>query len=172
MLHKRHWSRWIHSSIVTYLKGVCDSENIASLVSGVEDRTTAFAETPDRVEIRVTGPTTTSPNSTEYILRVYVNCLVTSNLGHNKDRYTLDRLGGIMYEALCQPIPVYKCGPDTDGVDDGTCIDCLHVVGEDNLGIRFIKFATPDENDQVVQGMAAATYEVTFTEANLNRPTN
>jgi len=167
-LFKRHWGRWIKSSIVNYLKEVANSEQIASLVAGVEDRTTEFLETPHRVEIRTTGPLISTADEKEYELRVFVNCLVTSNFEEKTDRYIIDRYLGVFCEALDQPIPIYKCGPDPQ-VDDGTCINCLHVYQGSNLGVRVINFNQPDENDRVRQGMATAAYTVTFNAEALNR---
>jgi len=161
----RNWTRWIHASVANYLKAVCDTESIVSLVEGIEDRDDTFNNAIDSVEIRVNGPYMSNPSNGYYVARVFVNLLVKSNMGgEQKNKYQLDTNLGIMHEALDQPINIYKCGPDTGGVDDGTHIGCMKVLDESKLGVRVIHFSQIDQTDRVKQAMVATAYEIELQE--------
>jgi hypothetical protein len=161
----RNWVRWIHASVADYLKAVAITENIVSLVEGIEDRDDTFAQATDTVEFRVNGPYMTNPSNGYYVARVFVNVLVMSNMGgEQKNKYQLDTNLGIMQEALDQPINIYKCGPDTGDVDDGSHIGCMKVLDESKLGVRVIHFSQIDQTDRVKQAMVSVAYEIELQE--------
>lgn len=152
------WVRWIHSSVASYLKSVAASIPVASLVEGIEDRTSEYEQKNDRVEIRFNGPYTTNPSKGYYVASIQINVLATSNVGGElKNAYALDDLLGKFHEALSQPIPVYKFGPTAES--DGAHIGCLH-LDEGKLGVRVNQFGQIDTTDGVRQGMVSATYKI------------
>ena len=161
----RNWARWIHASVADYLKAVANTEGITSLVEGIEDRDDAFNNALDSMEIRVNGPYMRNPSNGYYRARIFVNVLLKSNMGEEqKNKYQLDTNAGIVQEALDQPLNIYKCGPDTGGVDDGTHIGCAKVLDESKLGVRVIHFSQIDQTDRVKQAMVSAAFEIELQE--------
>ena len=53
-----NWARWAFASVATCLKQLADDASIPALVEGLDERTTAYMEAPERVEIRMSGPFT------------------------------------------------------------------------------------------------------------------
>lgn len=152
-----HFPRWAHASIAQYLKAVANTNSITSLVEGIEDRTDTFMEADERVEFRVNGPLTYQPSNNYDIDTIYVNILATSLPGRRtKNRWQHHITIGVFYEALRQPIPLYKLGDGPD--DDESHIGCLVVINGRNLGVRVSHFSQIDPTDRVKQAMITATY--------------
>lgn len=159
---RKHWPRWVHASIGTYLDAVGETENYPTLISGIEDRTNEFDKEPNKVEVRVNGPNIYEPSKGYFRGEVAINILITSNMGECKDRYIHDRILGIFFEALDEKIPIRSCGPDPD-IDKDEQIACLCIQSGDNQGVKMFRFDSPDPNDRVRQAMLTATYDVEFS---------
>jgi len=164
MADTTHWPRWFQASINDYLKQVADSNNLVSLIDGIEDRDETFMQAPDRLEIRVNGPYINNPSHDYYNCRVFVNILFTSNMGETKNRYKMITDTGIMVAACLGSIPILKCGPDTAGVDDGSQLGCLTIQDGDKTGVRVNHFAQIDPTDRVRQAMLTAAYYIELRE--------
>lgn len=152
------WARWIHASIATYLKSVASLNSIPSLVDGIEQRTAAFSEAPDKVEFRVNGPFTRELSENYYEAKVGINVLVSSTIGGpKKDAFRLDDILGLFHEALDEPIPVFDYSLTIS--DPGYQLGCLKLV-QDKLGLRVLHFGQIDPNDLVRQGMVSGNYYI------------
>ena len=163
LLNRRHWPRWVHASIATYMKAVGNTEKVPTLISGVEDRTTEFDKQPDKVEIRVNGPHIYEPSKNYFRGEVAINVLITSNMGECKDRYFHDRILGFFFEALDAKIPIIRCGPDPD-IDTDEQLACLCLQDDSERdAIRMFRIDSADTNDRVRQAMLTATYNVEFS---------
>lgn len=117
-----NWPRWVFASVADFLKSVATANSLPSLVDGSEDRSDAFANASDRVEIRITGPYTQQLSSNYYLLTVDANVLLQCRY-ETKNGYQRQTLMGPFYEAMAGPIPVYKFGPEAG--DDKSQIGCL-----------------------------------------------
>src|SRR5690606_24954254 len=81
-----------------------------SLVEGVEERTKAFMDSDNRIEIRLQGPKIRNSSADWYDVDLVVNILVTSHLGDNKNVYDMENVIGIYYDAIMAGIPTVKLG--------------------------------------------------------------
>lgn len=111
--------RWLKSSIAKYLKDVA---TVPAIVEGLDDRSPAFMEAPDRIEIRVNGPFTKELSAGYFRVTADVNVLVNSAMA-NKNAYTLDNILGTLHGAMDSAIGVFRFGDGPD--DDQTLIGCL-----------------------------------------------
>ena len=148
------WSRWMHASVAAYLKNVADGIQLPSLVEGVEDRTKAFMKATDRAEIRVNGPYT-KKFSGMHEARIYVNVLVTSNMGQDKNAFSYDTILGAFHAAMDVEIPLFKTG---SSADDQTQIGCLKQIDE----VKVFRFGQLSSDDRVRQGMVTSAYTYHF----------
>ena len=73
-----NWARWVFASLATLLKGVAEDCNLPVIVEGLDERTTAFMEATDRVEIRITGPFTRDLSRNYYELSVDANAVLSA----------------------------------------------------------------------------------------------
>lgn len=152
-----NWARWIHASVAKYLKGIADTNAIASLVEGIEDRTDEFMEAGDRVEIRMNGPFVQEVSKGCFRFWVDINVLAFSNTGEQaKNSYRLDEILGIFQAAMDSVIAVnrYGTGPD----DDDTLLGCLFPRSGRNDSIRIFHFGEIDKDTSLRQGMIDARY--------------
>lgn len=147
--------RWMHASVALYLKSVAVLHGIPALCEGLDERTTAFQEAPDRMEIRMNGPYTTRlPGITE--ARVTVNVLFTSNFGSNqKNAFSLDNAMGATHQAMDLGIPLFRTGAATD---DRVQIGCLQVIKD----VKVFDFGQLDAITRTRQGMVTASYQFDF----------
>ena len=84
-----NWARWVFASLATLLKGVAEDCNLPVIVEGLDERTTAFMEATDRVEIRITGPFTRDLSRNYYELSVDANALFVSRYEGGKNQYAI-----------------------------------------------------------------------------------
>lgn len=141
----------MHASVCSYLKSVGQTNSVPTLAEGLEDRTDAFMQAPDRFEIRVNGPYTKKlPGLHE--ARIYVNVLVTSTMGdERKNVFALDNILGFIHEAMDTNIPLFEMGASADSQ---TQIGCMSVIAD----VKIIHFGQLTPEDRIRQGMVTAAY--------------
>lgn len=152
--------RWIRASLGKYFKAVALAQSpvLPSLVEGIEDRTTEFAEEPDKVEIRTNGPYTKDQGAWS-TSRVFVNLLLTHTIGgEGKNQYQHDSDVGLFYDAAAGPIPIYKLGSEVG--DDSSQVGCAILESGKNDWIRVNTFGKLEENTPIRQTMISATYRI------------
>lgn len=117
-----NWPRWVFASVADYLKSVADANSLPSIIDGAEDRSDAFSQAPDHVEIRITGPMTTEVSNGCYQLVVDANILLRCRY-ETGNGYRRPTLAGAFQAAMAGPIPVYKLGAEAG--DDKSFVGCL-----------------------------------------------
>ena len=105
-----NWARWAFASVATFLKQLAEDASIPALVEGLDERTTAYMEAPQRVEIRMSGPFTKELSKDYYELGVDINLLFTSRYEINANQYDIIKIVGQFHEALDGPIPMMRLG--------------------------------------------------------------
>ena len=124
-----HWARWIAASLALYFKTVADNAGITLLVEGIDERESEKMEV-DRAELRINGPFIRQLSEGYFRLDVDTNILLTDLMGgEGENPYNLMTWAGHFQHAAEKTIPVYRYGPDTMGVDDGSLVGCLSVRG-------------------------------------------
>jgi hypothetical protein len=124
-----NWARWIAASLAVYYKAVADSLSIPILVEGIDEREPEKMEN-DRAELRVNGPFIRQLSAGYFRLDVDSNILLTDLMGGEEENtYNLMDWAGTFQQAAEKTIHVYRYGPDTAGVDDGSLVGCLTVRG-------------------------------------------
>ena len=92
-------------------------------MEGLDERTTAFMEAPERVEIRMSGPFTRELSIDYYEVSVDINLLFTSRYEINGNQYDILDGCGTVPRALDSPIPMQRLGNQPG--DDGSLVGCL-----------------------------------------------
>jgi hypothetical protein len=145
------WTRWMHASVAAYLGTVATAAGVPSLAEGLEERTTAFEEAQDRVEIRFNGPFTKRYSGTTEA-KISVNVLFTSTFGNkSKNAFSMDNAMGQFHSAMDAGIPIFKMGSATD---DLTQLGCMQVISD----VKVFSFGQIDAKDRIRQGMVTASY--------------
>lgn len=125
-----NWARWIANSLVVYFEAVAEVIGVEMLSEGIEERTQAIMKS-DRAEFRFNGPFIRQLSKGYFQLDVDTNILLTNLMdGENDNPYNLINWAGAFQQAAEKSIPVYRYGPDTDGVDDESLVGCLSVRGK------------------------------------------
>lgn len=152
-----NWARWFHASVAKYLKEVAQDVNLPVLIEGLDDRSDAFMEATDRVEVRVNGPYSQKLSKGYYRIYIDVNCLFTSRMdGAVKNTWEIDRFMGVFHDAMDGPIPIYRFG--TGPEDDSELLTCLKPRPGKNDAIRVIHFGQIHTTDRLREGMVDARY--------------
>lgn len=124
MAYDANWPRWVQASVAYYFKTAANAQNYESLVEGIDERTTEFMESDERLEIRVNGPDIREWSDDFWHFEVDVNILIHSYMGGSvPNAYSGVMMAGYMAQAASQVIPVYKYGSGVD--DDQSLIGCL-----------------------------------------------
>src|SRR4051812_40904100 len=106
-----NWARWIFASTAYALKQVAVDASLPVIVEHLDERTQAFMQAPDRVEIRITGPFTQELSKGWFRIQLDANVLLWSRYdGQAKNAYTLLKNAGLFHEAMDSPIPVWNYG--------------------------------------------------------------
>lgn len=156
-----HLVRWIHTSVGKYLKTIASNNSVASLIEGIDQRSKAFMQADDRVEIRVNGPFTTRQSPRQQKAIVFVNVLISSTMGGDKkDAYRLDELLGIFHNAMDGQIPIFKYGTDPVGMEQQ--IGCLSIKDDKSGSIRVHIFGELAPDVEMRQGVVDAAYTLTL----------
>jgi hypothetical protein len=156
-----NWARWVFASVADVLKTVAMSNQLPVLVDHLDERSSAFMQSSDRAEIRITGPFTQELSKGYHRLLVDVNVLLTRRYdGPEKNQYNILKFAGLFHGALSMPIPVWNYGPeDGDYKDSPLFIGCLLPNGE-----KVSNFGQTNETDKLKQTVVDARYEKFITE--------
>ena len=157
-----NWARWVFASVATFLKQVAQSQQLAVLVEGLDDRTTEVMEATDRCEIRITGPFTKELSHNYFQIEVIVNVLFLSRYEEQKNQYAIIQKMGVFQEAMDGPIAVYQYG-NQPGDDEHALVGCLKPVQGRNDNIRVLHFGQVDPTDRLKQSMVDARYRMEFS---------
>ena len=145
-----NWARWVFASLATMLKSWRRTANCPVLVEGLDERTTAFMEATDRVEIRITGPFTRDLSNNYYELAVDANALFVSRYEDGKNKYAILNAIGTFQAALDAPIPIFKYGNQPG--DDGTvCIGVMEPRKNRGEAVRVMHFGQADLTNRIKQ---------------------
>lgn len=151
-------ARWIFASIAFHFKSVASGLNLPYFVEGVDERDESTMRV-DHAELRVTGPFIKEISKGYYTVDVGVNFLLTQRMAiAGADAYAIVRWCGEFQHTMLEPVPIYKYGPDTLGVDDGSLIGCLVVKKGPNEAVRVFHFGQISKEDRIRQSEVDALY--------------
>jgi hypothetical protein len=155
-----NWARWAFASVATAMKQLAVAAPIPALVEGLDERTTAYMQSPERVEIRISGPFTRRLSMEKqcdyHELAVDINLLFTSRYEINANQYDILKTVGQFHTALDSPIAMLRLG-DQPG-DDGSLVGCLLPRTGRNDAVRVFHFGQTDQTDRQKQVMIDARY--------------
>ncbi|HVU88120.1 MAG TPA: hypothetical protein VHD36_12445 [Pirellulales bacterium] len=162
-----NWARWTFSSVAHHLKTVATQAGLAVLVDHLDDRTTAFQQATDRVEIRITGPFTKECSANYYQILIDANVLILSRYDTpNKNGLDILTYEGLFNEAMDSPIPVWNYGQELtdynpDDPDSQIFLGCLlPKSGKDNSAVRVFNFGQADKVEKIKCSVVDARYEM------------
>jgi hypothetical protein len=158
-------ARYIFASVATYLKATATDNDLPVVVEGLDERTEAFLESTDHVEIRVNGPFSQELAKDCFRLWVDANVLLTSRMDANKNGYTIQRLAGIFQAAMDASIPIWNYGDqpgDFDPLDPATQkhLGCLSPRTQTSESIKVLHFGQVEKTDRVKQSIVDARYQM------------
>ena len=157
-----NWARWIAASLAVYYKAVADGLGLPIIAEGIDEREPAKLEV-DHVEMRVNGPFIRQLSAGYFRLDVDSNILLTDLMGGESDNpYNLMTWAGYFQQAAEKSIPVYRYGPDTAGVDDGSLVGCLSVRGR-KAGPDLFHFGQVTTDDRVRQAAVDTKHKMFLT---------
>ncbi len=154
-----NWARWVFASVATYLRGIAEGAHLPVLIEGLDDRTQAFTDAPDKCEVRITGPFTRELSRGYFQIEVLVNVLFTSLYEEQKNQYAILQKIGTFHEAMDGAIAVYKYGEGPDD-DETQLIGCLSPVTGRSDSVRVIHFGQLDPTTRLKQSMVDARYRM------------
>lgn len=150
MSYNEHWPRWVQSSVGKHFKDVAILGNYPSLVEEIEERTSAFQESPQRIEIRVNGPFCKELSKDYWRFEVDPYLFIYSHMdGTLTNAYEGTIMAGLLAQAAAQPIPVYKFGNGVD--DDQSQIGCLTLRRGNDESVKVFHFGEVDKVNRIVQ---------------------
>lgn len=141
-----NWTRWIHASLLVYVKTELDRLNVPVHFEG-ETGERLEAEL-DWVDFRWNGPEAKEVSRSYWEIDVVLNFVITSTTSRT-DTYTHKKFVGLVQSILKNSINVYKYG-DTD-VDDQSLFGCLQLKISNKQTIStnyFGRFADPIDLEQ------------------------
>ena len=164
-----NWARWIFHSVADYLKEIATDEDLPVLIEHFDDRTAAFEQATDKVEIRITGPFDQELSKGYHRIYVDVNVLLTSRYDGKKNAATILKYAGLFQEAMSEPIPVWNFGgePGDYRTADPTTqvhLGCLIPRPGRNESVRVMNFGQMDKIDKIKQTEIDARYVMELTE--------
>ena len=113
-----NWARWTFASVAKFLKELAQTADIPALMEGLDERTTAFMEAPQRVELRMSGPFTKELSIDYFELSVDLNALFTSRYEIDGNQYDINKIVGQFHAALSDAFPILRLG-DQSGEGGG-----------------------------------------------------
>lgn len=159
MAYNSGWPRWIQASVADHFKTTANSEGFASLVEGLEERTTVFQESTNRLEIRINGPFVRQVSANYYHFDVDVNILILSHMDGTSDSvYRGTNIAGKMAERANEPIPVFKYGGQPE--DDQSQIGCLLLKDGSKDGVKVFHFGEINAEDRLRQAGVDCSYNM------------
>jgi hypothetical protein len=165
-----NWARWIFSSVADHLKQVAVDASLPVIVEHLDDRTTAFMQATDRVEVRITGPESRELSHGFHRVWVDANVLLTSRYdGAKKDPLAIFKFAGLFHEAMDGPIPVWNYGNEMGDFveadpDSQVFLGCLMPRPGRNETVRVLHFGQINTTDKLKQSMVDARYEMYLSE--------
>lgn len=167
-----NWARWVFASCAYELKTLATSANLAALVEHLDERSDAFMDAPDRVEIRITGPFDQEISKGYHKVIVDLNVLLTSNYGGaNKNPYAIIDFAGLFQWRMGQPFPIWNYGKGVGEFNDPdidtrvqTFLGCLLPVAGKNASIKIQHFGQTDKVDKLKQSVVDARYSIDLEE--------
>lgn len=166
-----NWARWIHASVAYALKAVATEHNLAVLVEGIDERSEAFMQATDKVEIRITGPFTKETSKGCFRIWVDINVLIQSRYdGQGKNAYDALTIAGIFHEAMTTPFAIWNYGNklgDFVDADPSTHVflDCLVPRNDSKQeAVRVINLGQISPTDKMKQAMVDGRYEMYINE--------
>jgi len=150
MAYDANWPRWVQASIAKHFKTVANSNSYASLVEEIEERTTAFQENPQRVEIKINGPFIKEQSKDYWYFSADAYVLIISHMDGTLDNaYLGTTMAGIMAQAAAATIPVNKLGAGVD--DDQSLIGCLTLRRGNDESVKVFHFGEIDTENRIRQ---------------------
>jgi len=165
-----NWARWIFASVADTLKAVATDIDLPVLVEHFDERTAAFEQATDKVEIRITGPFTQELSHNYHRIWVDANVLLTSRYdGAKKNPFNIIKYAGLFHEAMAAPIPVWNFGNEPGDYQDGNVdsqvfLGCLEPRPGKNDSIRVLHFGQMDKTDKIKQTAVDARYVIYLNE--------
>lgn len=148
--YDQNWPRWVQASIAVYFKDIADDNNFKSLVEGLDERTTEFQESSERLEIRVNGPFIVEQSHNYWHFEVDVNILIFSHMGGQlPNAYSGTMIAGYMAQGASEPIPVFKYGNGLE--DDQSLIGCLTLRRGSKESVKVFHFGEINREDRLRQ---------------------
>lgn len=159
-----NWARWCHASVATILKAEATAISVPVLIEGIDERSAAFMESPDRIEVRVNGPFTQELSAGYHRLLLGVNVLVSTQMGPSTKRaYRLNEILGRFHSLMDGALAVYRFGTGPDD-DSESLLGCLTPRPGKNNNIRVIHFGQLGTVDRLKQGMVDVQYVMYLNE--------
>ena len=150
MAYNPKWPKWVQASVADHFKTAATAGGFASLVDGLEERTSAFQENPQRLEIRINGPFITQMSSNYYQFLVDVNILIFSHMDGSIDSvYRGTNIAGTMAQSASDSIPVHKYGAEVG--DDASLIGCLSLNDGPRAGVNVFHLGEVNAEDRLRQ---------------------
>lgn len=155
-----HWVRWIKASVYNhFLINVVTPNSLIFLVEGIHERTTTFTESPDRSELRMSGPFIRELSHRYWRIHTDINVLLLSQLGGDeRNAYIIETNQGLFQEYFDTPISIRRHGDGPD--DDGVELGCLTPRHQKNDSIRAIDFGQINKTDKIRQAQVDGRYEM------------
>lgn len=150
MAYDANWPRWVQASVSDHFKTVAIAKGYPALIEGIDERTTAFIEAPDKLEIRINGPFIVEQSKGYYNFKVDANILILSHMGgQSPNAYFGTTMAGDMAQAASLPIPIHKYG--TGAGDDQSLIGCLTLRRGSEESIKVFHFGEINKEDRLRQ---------------------
>jgi len=150
MAYDLNWPRWVQASVADHFKVLAVAQGYATLIEGIDERTTAFMESTDRIEIRVNGPSIAEWSNNYYHFEVSANILIFSHMGGSlPNAYDGTTMTGHMARAASLPISVFKYGTGVD--DDQSLIGCLNLKRGSKESVKVFHFGEINKEDRLRQ---------------------
>jgi len=161
MAYDPNWPRWVQASVADHFKVAATAQQYPALVEGIDERTTEFMESTNRLEIRVNGPFIREMSKDYWQFLVDANILIFSHMGGaSPNAYVGTEMAGYMAQAASQSIPIYKYGTGVD--DDQSLIGCLTLRPGKDESIRVYHFGEINREDRMRQYGVDISLEMTI----------
>ena len=150
MAYDPDWPKWVQASVADHFKTTATANGFASLVEGLEERTTVFHDNPQRLEIRINGPSIQEQSNNYYHFLVDVNILIFSHMDGTQDSvYRGTSMTGVMAQRASEPISVFKYGSQPG--DDQSLVGCLTLINGSREAIKVFHFGEINAEDRLRQ---------------------
>lgn len=145
---RRHWNRWIYSSVAKHFAEVAEANNIYFYIAGRRDEIHS-----EFIELKVTGPDVTEECNNYFKIGITLD-IIYSVLLTPEDGYKAQKIAGIIEEAITD-ICIYKYG------DDDSFFGTLQVKRQP---IESNCFGQVRPDTRIIQGVVSAALQMTTKE--------